>query len=60
MTKRDSTRVGVNDSHSGFPPASTQKRFLCKRVGHRVIDCRVKTGARSKHNRPARYAVTCY
>ena len=59
--KRDSARAGVKDNHSEFPPASTLKCFLCNRVGHRAIDCRVKPeGIRNEYNRPARHAVTCY
>ena len=42
VIKRESTRAGVKDNYSGFPPASTLKCFLCNRVGHRVIDCCVK------------------
>ena len=42
VIKRESARAGVKDDHSGFPPASTLKCFLCNRVGHRAIDCRVK------------------
>ena len=61
VIKRDSARAGVKDNHSGFPPASTLKCFLCNRVGHRAIDCRVKPeGGRNEYNRPARRAVTCY
>ena len=61
MIKRDSARAGVKDNHNGFPPASTLKCFLCNRIGHRAIDCRVKPeGGRNKYNRPARHAVTCY
>ena len=40
--KRDNARVGLKDNHSEFPPASTPKCFLCNRVGHRAIDCRVE------------------
>ena len=61
VIKRDSARVGVKDNHSGFPPASTLKCFLCNRVGHRAIDCRVKPeGGRNEYNRPTRHAVSCY
>ena len=61
VIKRDNARVGVNDNHSGFPPASTPKCFLCNRVGHLAIDCRVKPeGGHNEYNRPARHAVTCY
>ena len=61
MIKRDSARADVKNNHNGFPPASTLKCFLCNRVGHRAIDCRVKPeGGRNEHNRPARHAVTCY
>ena len=61
VIKRDSARAGVKDNHSGFPPASTLKCFLCNRVGHRAIDCRVKPeGGRNEYNRPTRHAVTCY
>ena len=61
VIKRGSARAGVKDNHSGFPPASTLKCFLCNRVGHRAIDCRVKSEeGRNEHNRPARHAVTCY
>ena len=61
VIKRDSERAGVKDNHSGFPPASALKCFLCNRVGHRAIDSRVKPeGGRNEYNRPARYAVTCY
>ena len=61
VVKRESARAGVKDNFSGFPPASTLKCFLCNRVGHRAIDCRVKPeGGRNEHNRPARHAVTCY
>ena len=58
MIKRESARVGVKDNYSGFPPASTLECFLCNRVGHRAIDCRVKPkGVRNEDNRPARRAV---
>ena len=61
VIKRDSARAGVNDNHSGFSPASTLKCFLCNRVGHQTIDCRVKPeGGRNEYKRPARHAVTCY
>ena len=61
VIKRDSARAGVKDNHSGFPPASTLKCFLCNRVDHRAIDCRVKPeGGRKEYNRPARHAATCY
>ena len=61
MIKRDSARAGVKNNHSKFPPASTLKCFLCNRVGHREIDCRVKPkGGRNEYNRPARHTVTCY
>ena len=61
VIKRDNARVGMKDNHSGFPPASTPKCFICNCVGHRAIDCRVKPeGERNKYNRPARHAVTCY
>ena len=61
VVKRESARAGVKDNCSGFPPASIVKCFLCNRVGHRAIDCRVKPGGgRNEHNRPARHAVTCY
>ena len=61
VIKRDSARLGVKDNHSGFPPASTLKCFLCNRVGHWAIDCRVKPeGGRNGYNRPARHAATCY
>ena len=57
--KRDSARAGLKDNHNGLPPASTLKCFLCNRVGHRAIDCRVKPeGGRNEYNRPARHAVT--
>ena len=59
--KRDSARAGVKNNHSGFPPASTLKCFLCNCVGHRAIDCRVKPEeGQNEYNRPARHAVTCY
>ena len=61
VIKRDSPRVGVKDNLSGFPPASTLKCFLCNRVGHRAIDCRVQPeGGRNEYNQPARHAVACY
>ena len=61
VIKRESARAGVEDNYSRFPPASTLKCFLCNRVGHRAIDCRVKPeGGRNEDNRPARRAVTCY
>ena len=43
VIKRNNTRVGVKNNHSGFPPVSTLKCFLCNRVGHQAIDCRVKS-----------------
>ena len=61
MIKCDSTRLGVKNNQNGFPPASTLKCFLCNRVGHQAIDCRVKPeGGCSEYNRPGRHAVTCY
>ena len=61
VIKRDSVRSGLKDNHSGFPPASTLKCFLCNRVGYRAIDSRVKPeGGRNEYNRPARQAVMCY
>ena len=61
VIKRDNAKAGVKDNHSGFPPASAPKCFLCNRVGHRAIDCRVKPeGGRNEYNRPGRHAVTCY
>ena len=42
VIKRDSARASVKNNHSGFPSAITLKCFLCNRVGHRAIDCRVK------------------
>ena len=61
VIKRDSTRVGVKDSHNGFPPASTLKCFLCNHVDHRAINCRVKPEViRNEYNRTARHSVTCY
>ena len=61
VIKRDSARAGVKDNHSGFPHASILKCFLCSRVGHRAINCRVKPeGEQNEYNRPARPAVTCY
>ena len=61
VIKRDSARAGVKNNHSGFHPGRTLKCFLCNRVGHRAIDCRVKPeGGRNEYNRPARHAVTCY
>ena len=61
VIKRDNARVGVKDNHCGFPPASTLTGFLCNRVGHRAIDCRVKPeGGCNEYNRPSRHAVTCY
>ena len=61
VIKRENARAGVKDSHSGFPPASTLKCFLCNRIGHRAIDCRVKPkGGRHVCNRRSRHAVTCY
>ena len=61
VIKRDNARVGVKNNHSGFPPASILKCFLCNRVGHQAIDCRVKPeGGRNEYSRPARHAVTCY
>ena len=51
VIKRDSARAGEKENHSGFSPASTLKCFLCNRVGHRVIDCRVKPErGRNKYN----------
>ena len=59
--KRDSEKAGVKNHHSGFPPASNLKCFLCNRVGHRAIDCRVKPeGGQNEYNRPARHTVRCY
>ena len=53
VIKRNGTRAGAKDNHSGFSPASTLKCFLCNCIGHRAIDCRVKPeGGRS--DRPAR------
>ena len=61
VIKRDRARAGVKDIDSGFPPASTLKCFLCNRVGHGAINCRVKPeGGRNEYNRSARYAVMCY
>ena len=61
VIKRDSARASVKNNHSGFPPASTLKCFLCNRVGHRAIDCHVEPeGGRNGYNRPARHAVACY
>ena len=61
VIKCDNARVGVKDNHSGFPPSSTPKCFLCNRGGHRAIDCRFKPeGGRNEYNRPRRHAVTCY
>ena len=61
VIKHHSARAGLKGNHSGFPSASTLKYFLCNRVGHRAMDCRVKPeGGRNEHNRPARHAVTCY
>ena len=61
VIKRDNARVGVKDNNSGFPPASNPKCFLCNRVGHRAIDCRVRPeGGRNEYNRSARHAVACY
>ena len=61
VIRRDSARAGVKDNHTGFPPASTLKCFLCNRVSHRAIDCRVKPEeGRNEYNRPARHAVSCY
>ena len=60
VIKHDNARAGVEDNHSGFSLASTLKCFLCNRVGHRAIDCRVKPeGGHNEYNRPARHAVTC-
>ena len=60
VIKRESARTSAKDNYSGFPPASTLKCFLCNRVGHRAIDCRVKPeGGRNEHNQPARHAFTC-
>ena len=51
----------MKDNHSGFPPASTLKCFLCNRVGHQAIDCCVKPEeGRNEYNRPGKHAVTCY
>ena len=51
----------MKNNHSGFPPASTLKCFLCNGVGHRAIDCRAKPERGCKvYNRPGRHAVTCY
>ena len=51
----------MKDNHSGFPPASTLKCFLCNPVGHRAIGCRVKSeGGRNEYNRSTRHAVSCY
>ena len=51
VVKRESARADVKDNYGGFPPASTLKCFLCNRVGHRAIDCRVKPeGGRNEHN----------
>ena len=36
--KRDSTRVVVKDSYSGFPPTSTLECFLCNCIGQQVTD----------------------
>ena len=61
VIKRDNARVRVKDNYSGLPLASTQKCFLCNRVGHWAIDCRVKPeGGRNEYNRPVKHAVTCY
>ena len=61
VIKRDSARAGAKNNHSGFPPASILKCFLCNRVNHRAIDYRVKPeGERNGYNRPARHAGTCY
>ena len=63
VIKRDSKRVSVKDSDSRFPSASasTLKCFLCNRVDHRAIDCRVELeGGCNEYNRSARHAVTCY
>ena len=60
VIKRDSARADVKDNHSGFHHTSTLKCFLCNRVGHRAIDCRVEPGGRNEYNRPARHADTCY
>ena len=59
VIKRDSAAAGVKDNYSGLPPTSILKCFLCNRVGHRAIDCRVKPeGGCNEYNRPARHAVT--
>ena len=61
MIKRNSAKAGVKDNHSEFPPMSTLKCFLCNRVGHRAIDCRVKQERGcNEYTRPARHAFTCY
>ena len=61
VIKRENARAGVKDNHNGFPAASTLECFLCNRIGHRAIDCRVKLeGGRNEYNQPGRHAVTCY
>ena len=51
----------MKDNHSGFPPASTLKCFLCNRIGHWAIDCSVKPeGGWNEYNRPGRHTVMCY
>ena len=61
VIKRDNARASVKENHSEFPLASTLKCFLCNRVGHQVIDCRVKQErGRNEYNRPGRHTVTCY
>ena len=51
----------MKNNHSGFPPASTLKCFLCNRVCHQVIDCHDKPkGGHNEYNRQGRLAVPCY